>query len=64
MNPYFIPKDVNKYLEKWNYLFPYSIFKQEKLKENKMEEINKILNGFLLKGYFKDWPLNCIYPII
>lgn len=64
MNLYTFPPSIEQTLEKYSYLFPYSIHKQQKMDKKDKEEINKMLDGLLLKGFFKEWLLNCRYPLI
>jgi hypothetical protein len=64
MNLYSFPKEIEKNLEKFSYLFPYSIHKQSRIDKKDQDEINKILNEILVKGYFKEWLMNCRYPLI
>ena len=63
MNPYLVPRDVEKMLEKHS-LFPYSLFHENSLSKEKQKQINQMLNNVLLKGYFKGWPLNYRFPLV
>jgi hypothetical protein len=63
MNPYCIPEDIEK-LIKQPRLFPYSLLREEFIDKHERERINGLLDGVLVKGCFKAWPLNYQYPII
>lgn len=64
MNPYHVPGDFVEKLSEVKGMFPYSFLRSEPISEKDQQKVNDILREYLVKGRFKAWPHQSIYPVV
>lgn len=64
MNPYHVPTEIVEKLTELKGLFPYSFLRSEPIAEKDQQKVNEILKEYLVKGRFKAWPHQSLYPVV